>query len=145
MPEFLARTEYKNPTDAREGIFQYANCCMGDDMFDFLAANKEQGDRFNTIMGGVMAHQISWLDIFPTKTLIDSAADGPLLVDVGGNVGHDMERFRQAYPQLAARMYLQDRPEVVKRSKCPDPLNKMDYDFFTPQPIKGEMVSSQIS
>jgi len=138
MPEYLAQTGYKNPRDPRDGVFQYANSCKGEDMFDYLAVNNVKGERFNNIMGGVMAHQTSWLDLFPTKNLIDSAADGPLLVDVGGNVGHDMERFRQANPQLASRMYLQDRPEVVKRSKCPDPLNKMGYDFFTPQPIKGK-------
>ncbi|RMZ75272.1 hypothetical protein DV737_g5365, partial [Chaetothyriales sp. CBS 132003] len=61
-------------------------------------------------------------------------------VDVGGNVGHDMERFRQAHPETAARLYLQDRPGVVNLSKCPDPVNKIGYDFFTPQPIKGARV-----
>lgn len=90
---------------------------------------------FNHVKGGVIAHQAGWLDIFPHITLLNSDTDLPLLVDVGGNVGYDMEGFRQAHPEPAARLYLQHRPEVVKLSKCPDPFDKIDYDFFTPQPI----------
>lgn len=85
-----------------------------------------------------MANQAGWLDIFPHNTLLTSEKDLPLLVDVGGNVGHDMERFRQAHPETAARLYLEDRVEVVKHSKCPEPVHKIGYDFFTPQPIKGK-------
>jgi len=61
------------------------------------------------------------------------------LVDVGGNVGHDMQRFYDAYPEAARRCYLQDRPEVVKLSRVPDPVRKMEYDFFTPQPVRGQI------
>ena len=86
-----------------------------------------------------MAHQASWLDIFPYQTLLDSADPSlPLLVDVGGSIGHDMEKFRQVHPETASRLYLEDKPEVIERSMCPDPVNKVGYDFFTPQPIKGE-------
>ena len=92
-----------------------------------------------------MAHQAGWLDIFPHNTLLNSDADLPLLVDVGGNVGHNMERFRQAHQEIAARLYLQDRLEVVKLSKRPDPINKIGYHFFTPQPIKGKTCPAQLS
>jgi hypothetical protein len=88
-----------------------------------------------------MANQAGWLDTFPHERILETShEDTPLVVDVGGNIGHDMERFRQAHSETASRLYLQDRPEVVKLSKCPDPVNKMDYDFFTPQPIKGSRV-----
>ena len=55
-------------------------------------------------MGGVMANQASWLDKFPHMTLLDSKSHLPLLVDVGDNVGHDMERFRESHPETAARL-----------------------------------------
>lgn len=90
-------------------------------------------------MEGVTARQAGWLDIFPHETLLESDTSSPLLVDVGGSVGHDVEEFRHIYPETAARLYLQDRPGVIKLSKCPDPVNKMDYDFFTPQPVKGKI------
>lgn len=140
MPEYLAKTGYTNPNDPSDGVFQYTKGWKGD-LFQYYDANPKEGNSFNNVMGGVMAHQAGWLDIFPHNTLLDSSdttTTQPLLVDIGGNVGHDMERFRQIHPETAARLYLQDRPDVVKVSKCPDPVNKMGYDFFTPQPIKGE-------
>ena len=110
-----------------------------------------------------MAHQTSWLDIYPSQTLLEDTANSvvaqkvvnkngrveedavngeeekAVLVDVGGNVGHDMQRFYNAHPEAARRCYLQDRPEVVKLSQVPDPVRKMGYDFFTPQPIQGQI------
>ena len=86
-----------------------------------------------------MAYQASWLDIYPHALLVESATrDSPIVVDIGGNIGHDLERFRVAHPELADRLVLQDRPDVVVSSKCPDPVQKMGYDFFTPQPIQGQ-------
>ena len=137
MPEYLAKTGYKNPTNPSDGVFQYTKNWNGD-LFQYYDAHPTEGNSFNNVMGGVMAHQASWLDIFPHETLLDSDSSVPLLVDVGGNIGHDLDRFRQAHPETSARLYLQDRADVVKISKCPDPVNKMAYDFFTPQPIKGK-------
>ncbi|KAL9617509.1 MAG: hypothetical protein Q9160_007720 [Pyrenula sp. 1 TL-2023] len=138
LPEYFSKTGYKAPLDPADGVFQYAKSCKGRDMFDYYKSNPREGASFNHVMGGVMAHQASWLDIFPHERLLQTAdPDTPLLVDVGGNVGHDMGRFYEAHPETAARLYLEDRPEVVKLSKVPNPVNKIGHDFFTPQPIKG--------
>lgn len=136
MPEYLDQMGYKNPVDHTDGVFQYAKGWKGN-MFHYFDAHPREGESFNHVIGGVMAHQAGWLDIFPHETLVNSDTHLPLLVDTGGNVGHDLERFRQAHPETSARLYLQDKPAVIKLSKCPDPVNKIDYDFFTPQPIKG--------
>lgn len=86
-----------------------------------------------------MAHQATWLDIYPHQMLVESAiGDTAVVVDVGGNIGHDLERFRVAHPEVAPRLVLQDRPDVVGLSKCPDPVQKMAHDFFTPQPVQGQ-------
>ena len=137
MPEYLAQTSYSNPVNPDDGVFQYAKCSKGN-LFDYYAANPREGQSFNHVMGGVMAHQASWLTIYPHKSLVASASEkSPVLVDVGGNVGHDLDRFRLRHPQIAHRLVLQDRPDVIVLSKCPDPVQKMSYDFFTPQPVKG--------
>ena len=143
MPEYLSKTEYKNPTDPTDGIFQYTKDWKGD-LFQYYDAHPREGKSFSNVMGGVMAHQAGWLDIYPHERLLESDPNLPLLVDVGGNIGYDIERFRQAHPQTAARLYLQDRPEVIQQSKCPNPVNKLAYDFFTPQPIKGKISPSKL-
>ncbi|EKV16252.1 S-adenosyl-L-methionine-dependent methyltransferase [Penicillium digitatum] len=140
MPEFLAKTGYELPLDPANGVFQYTKNWKGD-MFNYYEAHPREGESFNHVMGGVMANQAGWLDIFPHKQILEtSRGDTPLVVDVGGNIGHDIERFREVHAESASRLYLQDRPEVVKLSKCPDPVNKLGYDFFSPQPIKGSRV-----
>lgn len=139
LPRYLAQTGYRNPVDPNDGVFQYAKDCRGKDMFHYYQENRVEGESFNQVMGGVMANQSGWLEIFPHDTLISNAKpDAPLVVDVGGNIGHDLDRFYQAHPETASRLYLEDLAEVVSLSKCPDPVNKIGYDFFTPQPIKGK-------
>ena len=146
MPIYLAQNGYKNPLDPSNGIFQYTKGFKGD-MFHYYVSHPVEGESFNHVMGGVMANQAGWVDIFPHETLLDSDVDSnsPLVVDVGGNIGHDIEKFRQKNPDTAPRLYLEDRPEVVKHSKCPEPVNKIGYDFFTPQPIKGKTSSCKVT
>lgn len=138
MPMYLAQNGYKNPLDPSNGVFQYAKGWKGD-MFHYYESHPVEGESFNHVMGGVMANQAGWVDIFPHNAILESDSDSesPLVVDVGGNIGHDMEKFRQLHPETASRLYLEDRPEVVKHSLCPEPVNKIGYDFFMPQPIKG--------
>ncbi|RYP62759.1 hypothetical protein DL770_009540 [Monosporascus sp. CRB-9-2] len=137
LPEYLAQNGYKNPVDSNDGVFQYAKGWKGD-MFHYYDAHPIEGDSFNHVMGGVMANQAGWIDIFPHDTLLNADSELPLVVDVGGSIGHDIEKFRKAHPETASRLYLQDRPEVVKNSMSP--VNKQGYDFFTPQTIKGARV-----
>ena len=139
MPEYFTQTGYKTPVDPTDGIFQRTKGRKGD-LFHYYGALPREGESINHVMGDVMAHQAGWLDIFPHNTLLEtSSVLLPLLADAGGNVSHDMERFRKPHPETAARFYIEDRPKVVKLSKCPDPVYKISYDFFfTPQPIKGK-------
>ena len=137
MPEYLAQTSYANPSDPENGIFQYTKDSKGN-LFDYYNYHREEGKSFNHVMGGVMAQQASWLSIYPHETLVNTAVKGStILVDVGGNIGHDLERFRILHPDVADRLVLQDRPDVIALSKCPDPVKKMPHDFFTPQPVRG--------
>jgi hypothetical protein len=142
MPEYLAQTEYVNPSNPSDGIFQYAKGTK-EDIFSYHKQNPNEGKVFNNVIGGVMARQASWFDIYPYSNLLEPERDGNsdndsvLLVDMGGNIGHDLERFRLAHPDQASRLVLQDRPEVIAASLCPDPVQKMSHDFFKPQPIKG--------
>lgn len=136
-PEFLQKTGYKNPTDPKDVAFHYAKDYRGD-MFDYFTSHPREGASFNHVMGGVMAHQAGWLEIIQAENFMNgSDPNGPMVVDVGGNIGHDIEKFRQVYPETAQRLYLQDLPAVVKFAKCPDPVNKMAHDFFQPQPVLG--------
>ena len=62
------------------------------------------------------------------------------LVDVGGDMGHDLQEFRTKYPDILGWLVLQDQVEVI--AQIVQPLNGIElavHDFFTPQPIKGKL------
>ncbi|KAK8069621.1 S-adenosyl-L-methionine-dependent methyltransferase [Apiospora phragmitis] len=139
MPEYLQKTGYMEPADPRDGIHQYTKGYKGD-VWQYHTDNPREGASFNRGLGGKMAHQASWVNIVPLTPLLDGADESqPLLVDVGGNIGHDLDKFRAVYPDKDALLYLQDTAAVIKSTKCPDTVNKMVHDFFQPQPIKGRV------
>ncbi|KAL4738838.1 S-adenosyl-L-methionine-dependent methyltransferase [Aspergillus similis] len=138
-PEFLAKTGYQNPTDPSDGIFQYTKGFNGN-LFEYYNTHKEEGRVFNNMMGGVMADQAGMLDIFPFERLDDGQpgdSTTALLVDVGGNVGHDINKFLSHHPEHVPRLVLQDRNDVISLAKCPSTVQMLVHDFFTPQPVKG--------
>ncbi|KAL4875481.1 S-adenosyl-L-methionine-dependent methyltransferase [Aspergillus karnatakaensis] len=145
-PAFLRATNYRNPSDAYNCPFQAGKNGFQGDMFQHFAENPIEGAAFDAIMEGlVTARQGSWLDLVPVREHILAGAEAgpeasPLIVDVGGGIGHDLEKFRAAFPETAGRLYLQDLPGVISRSICPEPVHKVPHDFFTPQPIKGARV-----
>lgn len=64
--------------------------------------------------------------------------DEALLVDVGGNKGHDLEEFITKWPDCPGRLVLQDLPHVINDAVSLHPsIEPMVHDFFTEQPVKG--------
>jgi len=63
-----------------------------------------------------------------------------LLVDVAGGRGHDIQAFKKAFPNKKGRLVLEDLPAVIDDiSELDEGIERVKYDFFTPQPIKGEL------
>ncbi|KAL2215003.1 O-methyltransferase-domain-containing protein [Thermoascus aurantiacus ATCC 26904] len=90
---------------------------------------------------------IPWHLKYPVKERLASRqVDGtlsssakPVMVDIGGNQGVDLQRFVDSFPDLDCELILQDLPETLKGIPGPlDPKIKPTvYDFFTEQPVKG--------
>lgn len=102
--------------------------------------------RFNNHMGVYAQGRPRWMDpgFYPVQEqLIDGAGIGEtdvLMVDVGGSFGHDLADFRRKWSHVPGRLVLQDLPEVVTSVKDMHySVDVMGYDFFTEQPVKGEI------
>ena len=70
-----------------------------------------------------------------------------LIVDVGGGKGRDLKAFHEKYPTLPGQLVLQDRASVLDDAEVKgldDKIKVMEHDFFTPQPIKGDLSHSPI-
>lgn len=95
-------------------------------------------------MGGYHQGRPSWMDanFYPVQEkLVDglsTAEDAALIVDIGGSVGHDLEEFYKKHRDIPGRLILQDLPIVIGQIvKLDDRIERMEYDFYTEQPVKG--------
>ncbi|KAE8154067.1 S-adenosyl-L-methionine-dependent methyltransferase [Aspergillus avenaceus] len=142
IPEFLKKTNYRNPSDGFNCPFQ-----MGFDtkasFFGHLQENPVLGAQFNNLMSVYHQGRASWMDpsCYPVERLLTGArrgVDEVFLVDVGGGKGHDLNEFLTKWPTTPGRLVLQDQRAVLAEATG---LNKavepMVHDFFTEQPIKG--------
>ena len=82
MPDYLASIGYRNPTDY-VGNWQFA-MKSEKSYFDWLLDHPAAQESFTNLMIGDTFQTGSWLDIYPTENLLQTA-DNPtaLLVDVG--------------------------------------------------------------
>ncbi|KAJ5381735.1 uncharacterized protein N7496_004163 [Penicillium cataractarum] len=140
--EFSRKRGWVNPTDAKDTAMMYA---YGTKM-DAFAWQRflGYGTHFNDHMGSYDLGCLPWMapSFYPVKQrLIDGAdtdPEAPFLVDIGGNVGHDLARFHKFYPKAPGKLILQDLPVVIGQIEDLDPaIIRMEYDFHMEQPIKG--------
>lgn len=93
-------------------------------------------------MSGYRQGKLSWCDegFYPVAERIGQRlnSEPPLLVDVGGGLGHDLLELRTKHPELSGRLILQDQADVIKQVGNPEKgIELIVHDFFTPQPVKG--------
>ncbi|OHW98651.1 o-methyltransferase [Colletotrichum incanum] len=140
MPEHLADRGYKNPTDPNDTVLKkFTN---HGNLWSYLKENSKAGEMFNILQKVSTTKEPAWMDIYPHHKLVDESDSSlPLLVDVGGGIGQDLLRFYSVYPEAASRLYLEDLQEVIAdahtKSIIPNTVNKLEYSFFTPQPVKS--------
>ena len=140
FPQFLAQTNYRNPTDSLHTVHQIThNTDL--DLFGWFKEHPEAGDRLNIYMAS-HRNVSNWLDAFPFDTEVSSReADASfgeyLFVDVGGGFGHMAKLLRSKYPKMSGRVAVQDLPQTVANAPAIPGVETQGYDFFQPQPIKG--------
>lgn len=145
MPKFLRETGFKNP-EGPSGNFQSAFSTKLQ-MFPWLMENPEDMSNFNDLMTGQRMNRIEWFDFANVDQILfdgymDKSEDSTLLVDVGGGRGHDLEAFRNRFPSARGELILQDLPPVIDDIKTlHEDIVRMNYDFFTPQPVRGKVIS----
>ncbi|KAI9730961.1 MAG: hypothetical protein M1818_008036 [Claussenomyces sp. TS43310] len=138
ITEYMHEIAFQNPQD--KSLFEYTfqaplweylgeHPAMQKDMMDYMAGRRKGGLR--------------WLDLFPAASELGRGSltnedNAVLLVDIGGNQGHDLLMFKERHPDVSGRLVLMDLPEVVSKIQGPlEGIEVVPYSFFTPQPIKG--------
>lgn len=147
MPSYFKKNGYSTPQNPSNGPFQYA-FNTDKNAFDYWQGIPEVAANFNTFMSGKRGTRPSWSEWYPVETqVLDGVELDPkkvLLVDVGGGRGHDVQCFMNNFPG-EGRLAVEDLPSVIEDIKDLDEgIERVKYDFFTPQPIKGRNKPQQL-
>lgn len=143
LPAYLQQTNFQNPKGKSAFEFTYQT-----GLWQHLGKNPDLQRDCAAYMAGRRAGQLRWLDVYPAASELaeKTTDDSVLLIDIGGNQGHDLKIFKERHPNLPGRLILQDLPEVVNKITTPlEGIEVIPYDFFTPQPIKGTLSFDSIS
>ena len=83
-----------------------------------------------------------WLDSYPIEQRSqDLEPEQTLFVDIGGGIGHQCVALRERLPTVRNKVILQDLDVVVAQAIKHEGVEAMAYDFWQPQPIKGNSSS----
>lgn len=139
-PKFLADTGYQNPADVLHSPFQVAH---NTDKLAYVWAMEQpklMAD-FNLWMTEQHQGQKTWLDVFDLAGHLEgSSSDTLIFVDIGGGLGQQCALLKEKHPQLPGRVVLQDQPFVLPHAIPTDGVEKLSFDFWTEQPLKGEVL-----
>lgn len=139
LPEYLRIRGYQNPQQSIESPFAHT---FGDEFFAWLKKNPDHSAVFNGFMATRRQGTATWHDVYPVRQeLVPTSGlekDTVLLVDVGGNQGHDLTTLSARYPGLPGTLILQDLQGVIDKVKFSDNrMIAMVHNFFDPQFVKS--------
>lgn len=152
MPEFLASTGYRNPTDRRNGPANKAVNQPDADLFELMRTKfPEKSSSFGHFLGSFTQDSAKPHEIYPVKDRLihglESEAQSYAWIDVGGGMGLYTAALQNAYPELAGRCVVQEQEmmlAVAKNRGADKRVEFMAHDFLTEQPLKGKKRSTPI-
>jgi len=138
LPSFLIDRGYQNITDNKHTVHQEAwNASV--DAFVWLSQHPKNFSDFNQYMATQRRTAPTWLSEYPFETEIQGWDHRkPLLVDVGGGIGHQCVDLIVRYPKLPGRIVLQDLAHCIDEALQSPALDVMVHNMYDRQPIKGQ-------
>ncbi|KAH8658471.1 putative O-methyltransferase [Xylariales sp. PMI_506] len=138
VARFFKETSYKEPLDHQNTCYSHGT----PEKLDFwsrISSNPSYQESWGGWMSTWTDNKVPWSDFFDTRVIMDGAdLSGPILVDLGGNVGNDLTRFLAKHPDVPnGSLILQDLPSALELAKVDDKIKVMPHDFFTPQLVIG--------
>lgn len=132
LPEFLKETGYQN--EPKGSAFQKG---LGTELevYPWLKERPNALKNFQAAMG--LNREINSMDVVPFDN-VSGGHDGVVFVDIGGNLGHQAAEVLFDHPELAGRVMVQDRGEVIQSHPDIKGIQWLEHDFFKTQPVKGK-------
>jgi hypothetical protein len=143
MYEWFRNSGFKSPDDHFNNPYCFAHQTGDKNMWEYIGSFPDRFESLNLAMIA-QTEATKWTaGVFPfTEELSKLQTDDEtvLVVDIGGGSGHVTKKIKEFADGIPGQIVLQERPEVIESigDKLPD-IKKMEYDFFTPQPLKGNV------
>lgn len=144
-PEYFLKNGHQFPTSRTDTPFQLA-LDTHKEYFTWINERAELAHDFHQFMELNQKSQSNWVNWWPVQEEIinGKGTDNVLLVDIGGGKGEYLRSFRNKFPGVSGRLILQDLPEVIEsvqqHGPALDGIELMNHDFFTEQPVQGEIL-----
>ncbi|KAF2763086.1 o-methyltransferas-like protein [Pseudovirgaria hyperparasitica] len=145
LPQYLKDHSTSDLMDLKKSPYAYAYNRMGMSYYEVISDDPVRFEMFNQSIRQ-MDQQMPVLGMFPFASLkeqVEADTSRPFIVDVGGGLGAPLMSIQKEAPAgFGAKCILQDRKDVLDSIKDEDIPNveKMEHDFFTPQPVKNAHV-----
>ena len=115
---------------------------MGETIWQTLAKDTEWKKGFDDNMTARnKTLSVPWHVKYPVgeRLAARTLSTRPIIVDVGGNQGVDLQRFADTFPELDCELILQDLPETIAGipGELDSRIKPTSHDFFTEQTSKG--------
>ena len=145
LPEYFKTKTPEELIDLRKTPYSCAYGSEGKTFYEVLTETPERLNMFNKAMVQQEA-SLPTLGMFPfisLKQQVEADPDRDFLVDIGGGRGQSLLLIQKEISNAfstSTKMILQDRPVVfdtIPQELVPG-IEKMAYDFYTPQPVKSK-------
>ncbi|KAI0386350.1 putative O-methyltransferase [Hypomontagnella monticulosa] len=141
LPLFLAKTSYREPKDPKYTSYSDGTP-EGLPFFDRNLSKPIYQETWSALMREWGGFRVPWPKFYDTDTLVngaDPSSGAPLIVDIGGHHGVDLNLFLDKHPDVpAGSLVIQDLEGVVSTVKlATDKIKLMAHSFFDEQPIHG--------
>lgn len=139
LPSYFAANGYHEPPNQETGPYAAIFDCTYWQRINRIPELKHD---FDTYMSTHKKGGSSLVDLLSLATLVKGydKTYPVLLVDIGGGVGHQCMELKSRYPSLPGELVVQDL-RISKELELVG-VKGMEYDFFTPQPIKSKFYSA---
>lgn len=138
VPQYLADTNYANPSDMMHSAFQIAYQTELP-AFVWALSQPKMVEDLNLWMGAVYGDRpTTWLDVYDiSKHCEGSGPEDVIFVDIAGGIGHQCALLKAKLPELKGRLVLEDLPMVISQAISTPGVESFGIDMWQGQPIKG--------
>jgi hypothetical protein len=141
MYAFFRKYGFKNPDSDLINPYCFAHQTDGKNMWQHIGLDPERQRNLNLAMVAQSEATKATVGIFPFKEELSKMKTDErtvLVVDIGGGKGHVIKQIQNLLSGVQGQLVLQERKDALAETVDLAGIATMEYDFFTPQPIKGK-------